>query len=196
MNAHAGFADLAVTSEDRRHEPMVNETFWGYIVRPPQGAMSFFALSEIGAVFSGVLLMMLGAGQWLIPGAILTEDLLSMKIVTTTLFISIGLMLFWIGRRGLVQELHLDRLRGELRFIQRNHAGQSRLVGRLPFDQVESVFIHRSEIRGAKSKLYLREAGRRSARLLYAAKEAELIGVRDRLIDEMSPKKRKAPAQV
>jgi hypothetical protein len=188
MNTRAGFVELGVATDGPRAAPIVSETYWGYVIRPAEPFLERAALVEMLATFSGILVFLAAYGQWLLPGSDVSSSLLPIKLVSTVVFAALGATLVWIGRMGMVQELHVDRTKSELRLVQRNRSGQGRLVGQFAFKDVASVVLIRSRTAMLPSRLSIRLAGRRGQVDLLPSDESLLLPVRDRLIADLSPR--------
>lgn len=195
MNSRSGFVELGVTNEGLRAAPIVSETYWGYVIRPAEPFLERAALVEILATFSGVLVFMAAYGQWLLPGSDLSISVVPLKLVSTVIFVVLGATLVWIGRMGMVQELHVDRLKAELRLVQRNRSGHGRLVGQIAFREVSSVVLLRSRTPVLPSRLSIRLAGEKGQVDLLPSDEEQLLPIRDRLISDLSPRFRAEAAE-
>jgi hypothetical protein len=192
MNSRSGFVELGVTNEGLRAAPIVSETYWGYVIRPAEPCLERAALVEILATFSGILVFLAAYGQWLLPGSDLSISVVPLKLVSTVIFVALGATLVWIGRMGMVQELHVDRVKAELRLVQRNRLGHGRLVGQIAFAEVSSVVLLRSRTPVLPSRLSIRLAGEKGRVDLLPSDEEQLLPIRDRLISDLSPRFRAA----
>lgn len=186
--SHAGFVELEAPAEGPRSAPILSETYWGYVIRPSEPFLERAAMVEMMATFSGILVFLAAYGQWLLPGTDLSAPLLPIKLVSTVIFAALGATLCWIGRMGMVQELHVDRVKSELRLVQRNRTGQGRMVGQIPFGQVSSVVLLRSRTPLMPARLSIRLTGERGQVDLLPSDEDVLLPIRDRLIADLSPR--------
>ena len=182
--------DRDVPTEGPRAAPIVIETYWGYVIRPSELFLERAALLEIVSGFVGVFVFCAAYGHWLLPGSDLSPEALPMKLVSTVLFAALGASLVWIGRKGMVQEMHIDTVKQEVRLVQRNRSGDGQLVGLYAFEDVSSVVIRRSKSALSPSKLGLRLAGSGSLIEIVPSDEDELLPIRNRLIGDMSPRLR------
>ena len=188
MSTHSGFVELGVPNEGLRAAPIVSETYWGYVIRPSEPFLERAALIEIAASFAGVLLFLAAYGQWLLPGSNMSRDVLPMKLVSTLVFAGLGAGLVWIGRQGMVQEMHVDCRKEEIRLVQRNRHGDGKLVAQYAFSDVASVVLRRSKSRIIPSRLCLRLARGGGFVDILPSEESQLLPIRDRLIVDMSPR--------
>lgn len=187
MIGKTGFVELGTPTDGLRAAPIVSETYWGYVIRPSEPFLERAALVEMMATFSGILILFSAYGQWLLPGADLSAALIPLKMVTTVIFALLGATLVWIGRMGMVQELHVDRGRQELRLVQRNRQGRGQLVAQIPFADVTTVLIGAPRLPVAHARLSLRLENGDQVDLLPSA-AAELLPIRDRLLADMAPR--------
>jgi hypothetical protein len=159
--------------------PVVSNTHWGYVVRPAEDVMARSAILEMAAMFGGVLLYMFAIGQWLLPGSLQNASVLPMKIVLTVIPMGLGLYLITMARHGLVRELQLDWVKGELRFVMRNRLGVGRLARKMPFREVARIMSAAGPGRVANLVLHL-SGGHESVSVLKADVD-EVAKVRDLL---------------
>ena len=127
-------------------------------------------------------------GHWLLPGSDLSPDVLPLKMASTLLFAILGAGLIWIGRQGMVQETHLDRVKQEIRLVQRNRRGGGRLVDTIQFSEVASVVLRRTKAPLVPARLSLRLKRSSGFVDLVQGQERLLLPLRDRLFVDMSPK--------
>jgi hypothetical protein len=186
MGARNGFVELGTPTEGLRAAPIVSETYWGYVIRPSEPYLERAALIEMLATFSGILVFLSAYGQWLLPGADLSRDLMPLKLVITVVFAVLGATLVWIGRMGMVQELHVDRSKSELRLVQRNRHGHGRMAGRIGFEDIASVIIASPRLPMATARLSLRLTSGDHVDLLPCDPD-QLLPIRDRLIVDVAP---------
>jgi hypothetical protein len=187
MVGRNGFVELEAPTEGLRAAPIVSETYWGYVIRPSEPALERAAMVEMAATFSGILVLLSAYGQWLLPGADLSPSVMPLKMVSTVIFALLGATLVWIGRVGMVQELHVDRGRHELRLVQRNRHGHGRLVGQIPFARVTMALIREPRLPMTQARLSLRLENGDQVDLVPSA-AAELLPIRDRLLADLAPR--------
>lgn len=186
--ARAGFVALTPSAEGPRAAPILSETYWGYVIRPSMPVLERAAMVEMAATFCGILVVMAAYGQWLLPGTSFSPALMPMKLAFTLIFVALGATLIWIGRMGMVQELHVDRVKEELRLVQRNRCGEGRLVCQIAFAEISSVVLLRSRHPLMPSRLSIQLSGSHGQMDLLPADEATLLPIRDRLIADLSPR--------
>ncbi|MCR8723613.1 hypothetical protein [Frigidibacter sp. ROC022] len=188
MSARSGFVELGVVTEGLRAAPIVSETYWGYVVRPPEAYLERAAVIEIVSTFAGVLMFFAAYGHWLLPGTDLSLSVIPVKLVSTLIFAAMGAALIWTGRQGMVQELHVDTKKEEIRLVQRNRHGEGRLIALFAFKEIASVVLKRSKSAFSPTRLSLRIARSGGFVDILPSDENELLPIRDRLIVDMSPR--------
>lgn len=176
--------DAALQTPLRRscNPVMLDETYWGYIVRSNARPRSSAILMQWLSGFVGVSLVASAIGFWVVPGSAFSPDLALMKYVISAALASFGVLLVWYASQGTCYELQVDVAHNELREAVRNKKGQVRLLSRVPFQEIGSVCIDRSAGReGTDVPLLLRY--RDTAQVIEVARacEYELVDLRDRL---------------
>lgn len=159
----------------------VNDTEWGYIIRPGEQALTRAAYGEIAASFAAVLLGMAAFGQWLIPGASGAFDLVPFKIGATVLFFIGASMLYLISKRGLCYEVQIDLARRVMRTARRNRNGQATALSVVPIAEIESVFMQRAKSAFLFNRLFVRFSGSRGPTEIAMGPERELAPILQRL---------------
>lgn len=158
---------------------------WGLILRSGGSWRTVAArLCESLLGIFGVGLGLLALSLWIVPGALLSHDVLGMKAVLTTFLAMGGVLLLRFSNQGLCTEVHLDRLRGEIRVVARNRAQRLRLLDCMTFADVARVDLEEDGAdqgaAAARLVVYLRGSGERV--LLASGAFVRLAPVRD-LID-------------
>lgn len=159
MTTHTRITGLVVNGNQRDDAVCVNDTFWGYVVRPSRKAINRAAYGEMTASFAGVLLAMSAYAQWLLPGTIVSPEVLPFKLVGTVVFAVLACFLYLIARRGLCYEVQIDKQRGVLRTARRNRHGSSSQTSSIAFHDINSVFIKRSKAPLSRDQLLIRPGG-------------------------------------
>jgi hypothetical protein len=193
MASQSGFVELGGPNDGLRAAPIVCETYWGYVIRPAEPFLERAAIIEIAATFAGVLMFCAAYGHWLLPGSDFSAMMIPVKIVSTLIFAAFGATLFWVGRQGMVQEMHVDRVKSEIRLVQRNRHGEGRVIAMFRFQEVASVVLRRSKSPFSPTRLALRMARSGGMVDILPSDENELLPIRDRLIVDMSPRFRGPP---
>lgn len=168
---------------------VVEETYWGYIVRNNEKASVGVLMMQGTSWFLGISFFVASVGIWLTPSALIVDDLIGFRIGLTAILAAIGTFLLWFSSRGTMAEVQVDTARGEVREIVRNRAGKPSLLGRYGFDAIGGVHLERAGIQpGQRSDLPLGYAElvlryRNTAQKLHvvAAPEGLLVPLRDRM---------------
>ncbi len=122
--------------------PGVVPASWGLILRSGSGwRVTVARLSESLLGATGVALGLVAVGLWVAPGAVRGPDVLGMKTVLTTFLAMGGVLLLRFASQGLCTEVHLDRLRGEIRVVARNRAGRLRLIDCMTFADITAAVL-------------------------------------------------------
>jgi hypothetical protein len=177
---HTSFAEYGMTLNELKAPPVVSDTHWGYILRPSEEMMARAALLEIAATFSGVLILMLAYAQWMLPGSSDAPDLLAMKLAISVILSIFSVVLILAGQRGLVMELQMDRTKQELRLVQRSRRGYGRMIRRMSFADVSSVFLERSKSQRS-ARLCLRLARTNEVVAILTSDQSHLLELRNDL---------------
>ncbi len=159
----------------------VGETHWGYFIAVQSRTPSSVAMFQALAYFLGIGAAMASVGLWLMPGATLQGDVVSMKIAVSVVFGAAAILLFWFSSRGIASEMQVDVVRRELREAVRSRSGAITLVGRTRFDEIESVFLSRDAARPGTATLRMRFKGGAHTLDLVTGPEERLTGLKDRL---------------
>jgi hypothetical protein len=80
-------------------------------------------------------------------------------LISMGLAMVLGLYLITTARQGLVRELQLDWVKGELRFVMRNRTGVGRLARRMPFNEVARIISNYGADVGRRAHLVLHLSG-------------------------------------
>jgi hypothetical protein len=182
MNDQAELAD-----EGRPSSLAVGETYWGYIVREHASDQDRRFLRDAVLVFSGAVLVLVGLGQWLMPGALFTADLVALKIAVTAAMLSLGLVCLHAVGRDAAVEIQVDTVKRELRVVERDRRGGERLVQRIAMRDIDSAYVKRGPHPSAGGHLLLRVAHSEAPLHLASGSERELRLLHDRVRRDLRP---------
>jgi hypothetical protein len=168
---------------------VVEEAYWGYVVRFNEKPGLLTLLMQGSSWLLGSLLVVAALGLWFAPGAMMTEELVGMRIGLTAILASVGTFLLWFSSRGTLAEVQIDTTRGEVREVVRNRAGKPSLLGAYGFDAIGGVHLERAGIQPGQrgdlpagyAELVLRYGNTAQKLHVVAAPEAMLVPLRDRL---------------
>ena len=180
--------DLADLGEEAPPSSLaVSETYWGYILRERDADTGGATLRDVGLVFAGVLLVMAGLGQWLLPGALFSADLLLPKIAITAVMLALGLVCLQMVGRDTTVEVQVDTVKRELRVVERDRRGTERLVQRIAMRDIDSAYVKRGPHPSAGGHLLLRVAHSEAPLHLATGSERELRLLHDRVRRDLRP---------
>jgi len=184
MNA---MSDLAEPGGDGSLALMVRETHWGYIIREREAGSDRRLLRDALLVFLSAVLLAVGLGQWLMPGALFAADLIAIKVAITAAMLGVGLAcLHSVGRETRI-EVQVDTVRRELRVTERDRRGTERLIQRVPMREIDSAYVKRGARSQAGGHLLLRLAESDAPLHLATGSERELRLLHDRLRRDLKP---------
>lgn len=180
-------SDLGEPGGDGPLALMVGETHWGYIIRERDTGVDRKLMRDALLVFAGAILVAVGLGQWLMPGALFAADLIGIKVAITAAMLGIGLGCFHaVGREAMV-EVQVDTVRRELRVTERDRRGAERLIQRVPMREIDSAYVKRGARPSAGGHLLLRLAESDAPLHLATGSERELRLLHDRLRRDLRP---------
>lgn len=182
-------SDFGVGGQTRLAALTISETFWGYVIRETEEGFDARALAESGMRFLGLILIVAAFAQWLLPGALLGDDVLPMKLALMFALIAFGAGIYWYGDRAYRNEVEIDTTRRELRIMGRNGRGQGKLHKRIPMAEVESAYVKRTGNSGLTAHLLFRLRGDADPMHLATGEEAELRVLHARLCRDLQPAK-------
>lgn len=123
---------------------MLNETYWGYVIRAADDTVSPLGARQAVAGLCGAVSALFALVIWAGPAAMLSVNVPEMRIALSVFFLGLALMLVRYATRGDNVELEIDTKAGELREVVRNRAGRPSLLGRWDFSEFGGVFVDRS----------------------------------------------------
>ncbi|SER51890.1 hypothetical protein SAMN04490244_101341 [Tranquillimonas rosea] len=140
----------------------VREMPWGYVVRPCGPVRSRAKVAAVGLIvgLSGAVVnLLLSAG--LVSAA-----------VSAGLCVALSMPLLAILPRGRGPEIHFDVTRREMRLMRGGTGGRARLLRRIGFDGIESLYLQRVKRPHAPARLFARLAhDLRPVELAFACEE-------------------------
>lgn len=153
-------------------------------------------LAEVLLGSFGLALVLLAIGLWIVPGALLGPDLLGMKSALTTGLVMGGVLIWRFANQGLCTEIHLDRLRGEIRVVARNRAQRLRLLDCMTFADIDHVELEGADAvpGGSPARLVVHLHGSGERVLLASGAAVRLAPVRDLIDLDLSRARRVAGA--
>ena len=140
---------------------VVEDTYWGYIVRSNARTPFLIAALQSLALVLGAALAIAAAGLWVLPGSIGAGELWGMKASVTVIALLPAALFLWYASRGTKSEIHVDTRLAEVREVVRNRAGRATVLSRNGFDIVDHVDIDtagRRSVSNAAAALVIRDA--------------------------------------
>lgn len=171
------------------------ETYWGYIIRSENCDRSFAIMLQWASAFLGISLLVAAFGLWVLPGSMVSSDIVGFKLGISSLMVVLGMALVWFASHGTFYEVQIDLARMELREVLRNNRGAARVQNRIKFEDIDAVYIDRSAGKNAKARLMLRLNA--SSQLIEIASDYEenLIRLHTRLGRDLLGQKAKKSAK-
>ena len=182
-----GFGAAARGAETRTAQScfVVDDAYWGYVVRCTAAESIWVQIAQGAAWFAGICFAIAAVGLWAVPMTQFAAEILPMKLGATFVLSGIAVYLLWYASRGTHSELEVDTSLGEVREIVRNQAGRPTLLGRHGFDAIGGVLIDRSTLRKGRACLVLRYGNTAQFMPVAWGFEAELKALRDRMGHDM-----------
>lgn len=174
--------------------PALDPTHWGYSLHAKDDIGTITRIAAMGGRFFGVILLMAAAGLWVMPDAMMGNDVFAMKLAATVMFTIFGGYLYWVGSNGIGTEIQIDTNRGEIRVGRRSLQGAFVSKGMLRFSDVASVFLVRAKEPGQITHLYMRIGAGDTALEIAAGDEPRLDALRERLTRDLTRPTRPARA--
>lgn len=197
MTLNARFPEL---EQDAAAEVALNtrldDTYWGYVLRTEANPGIAILMMQAIAGAVGILFILAALAFWLLPGAILSGDVMVLKLVASGLCLVLGGILLRYASSGAQPELHIDQSRCEVRVVTRNGRGRTRMVGRYAFEDITNVRVRpdgEDEVMG----LLLLELGSPEDVILAArAPEHQLSILRRRIARDLKQSKPMKPRRI
>lgn len=172
-----------LVSGGRKNKAAVNisEANWGYIIRAGIPARGRASLGELAALTGCIVFGFFAFGLWTMPGSTSSAELFPIKVGITVVFFVISAWLYLMARRGFTSEVQIDTKRQEVRLAQRNRDGESSLLERFGFDEIDSVFMKRTQSMHSTDHLFLNLRSKHAPVPVASALAVELEPIMERL---------------
>jgi hypothetical protein len=129
--------------------------------------------------------LLAAAGQWLLPGSLVTGDVVVMKLVLTAALGATAAILFRFADRGFVPELQVDAALREVRVGTRNLNGLSHARTRIAMHDIEECFARPSSRVEGQMEICLRVAGHAEPVRIAAGSGVDLAAFLERLTRDL-----------
>lgn len=185
-------SDVGNNYQTRPSRFAVEETYWGYVVRPTESPRLSLQLMQAAAMIIGASFAAGTIGLLVIPEFLAGSADLAFRAGAAVVFAGIATFLLWYATRGAQVEFHVDTSLGEIREVVRNRGGRSTKLGCYGFDAIGGVFINRSDTNPNNAALLLRFGNTSQTAAVAHGSIAQLEALKDRLgqdliIGEASP---------
>ena len=171
---------------DRWQSLALTEQTFGYAVSESADQFVMEALTERVARWVGIAFVVVGYLQLLLPAAGLGDTAFMAKALMLTVMSAMGLGLYTFASRGFRREIRIDTNRGMLMLARQNDAGQVRIARHVPFAEVESVFLRRSQGPDPRAELFLRVKGMPPVIAALRGRQSEIEALHGRLCHDVT----------
>ena len=114
----------------------VFNTHWGYVLRRTGRPSHLQRLSQAGTLGFGTILCAAAVALVVLPELVVPSMAALSRIAIGMICASLAVYLFWLARRGVSTEWHIDCGRGEVREVFRGRSGTTGQVARFGFDAI------------------------------------------------------------
>lgn len=161
--------------------PILEQTYWGYVLREPEVQGVLRVLGAAVSRFAGTLMLLIAIGLLTLPHGAAGVGIAEMRLGVMAVVTAIGLLLFFFGRQEPHPEFHVDTNHGEIRVGRRDWRGRIHISARLRFVDIASVYLLRSKDHRQPARLFLRLKGSDGAIEVASGAEESLEALRLRL---------------
>lgn len=159
----------------------VDETYWGYIVRPTESPRLTLQIMQAAAMIVGASFAAGSMGLLLLPDFLSGSSDFAFRAGAAVVFAGIAAFLLWYATRGTQIEFHVDTSMGEVRETVRNRGGRSSRLGSYGFDAIGGVYIDRSDLNPKRAALMIRFGNTSQTATVATGTVAQLESLKDRL---------------
>ncbi|MEL6168240.1 MAG: hypothetical protein AAFR35_06090 [Pseudomonadota bacterium] len=164
----------------------VAETYWGYAAEEKDADAASLSFLRIAALFVGIVLVLSGALQWLLPSSEGAAPMV-FKAVLSFFFATAGILLCRYASGTGTPVVEVDTEKREVRFQLRPRSGTSRTVRRVKMAEIEGVFTIQKSEPGSQSEMYLRLRSGGAPIVVLKGDEADLRRLRIRMTEDLQP---------
>lgn len=180
-----------VIRQDRRG-PAIVQTSWGYRLSAVGAEAGLLRVTHAAGRFVGLVLLLIIAGVWSFSANAFADPLImAMKLGLTGLLFVVGWMLFWYGRDARQVEAQVDLNGCELRIGHRDGLNRFRQETRIPFSDIGSFLILRTNDDPNNAALYARIGSGMDAYEVIEGSEASLEPIKARLVTDLTGERRR-----
>jgi hypothetical protein len=169
----------------------VLSTDTGYAVREIPKRRDYDAILETVLRFTGVVMLLMAAGQWVLPGVLFGADMMPTRLGLTSVLGMTGFVFFWLAARGLKTQMEVDPKERQIRLVYLNSRGHTRPQKTFGMRDLESFYVKRTKNPMEPAALYLRLRGTQEVRVV-SGTEYDLTRLHERMCGDLQPAKRRA----
>ncbi|MDA5094391.1 hypothetical protein O2N63_09875 [Aliiroseovarius sp. KMU-50] len=136
--------------------PELTHASWGYIItsQDQEDLLSYVTL--FGMRVLGAVLLLVAMGLLVVPGASVSSDVFSFKLIVSAFFSILGCYAIWSSLTGYREEIQVDLERRELRRGFRRNNGQFVTLVDLPLRDAGEIFMAHAKPQEKHVVLYVR----------------------------------------
>lgn len=173
-------------------DPAIVQAPWGYRLSAVGAEAGLLRITHAAGRFVGLVLLLIIAGVWSFSANAFADPLImAMKLGLTGLLFVVGWMLFWYGRDARKVEAQVDLEGCELRIGHRDGLNRFRAETRIPFSDIGSFLILRTNDDPGNAALYARIGSGMDAYEVIEGSEAALEPIQARLVTDLTGERRK-----
>ncbi|MDU8926326.1 hypothetical protein RXV86_02915 [Alisedimentitalea sp. MJ-SS2] len=153
------------------------------IAREAKGGQAVPRAMELVFTFAGVLAIFDGlviAYFAISPGS---AQLMGGSIMPAAGLVALGLAFYAFGSRGFCRQVKVDLKENKIAFGRVNSNNVGRIKTEFSLDEIESLYVKRSEDEAGKAGLMLRKSGRHAPYVLLEGAAAELAPLHEGICD-------------
>lgn len=174
--------------------PELTHTRWGYMITSQEAVGVLTRLGLGIARYIGVVLLLVAAGLWILPGTSVHPEVMSLKIAVTVLFCLLGFAAIWSSANDRRDEMQVDLERQELRRGIRHANGRFVSTVDLPLRDAGDLFLSTPKRAGDDAVLYIRRASAPQALEVAAGAEDLLFPLLQRISADLNRERSKRPS--
>lgn len=132
--------------EKAKSSARVKRTFWGYLIEgdAPEDIMK--PIIRVVGIVSGTAFVFAFVGLWTLPGSSVDGDLLPFKLALSAFWLLLGVFLIQLCEEKGKLEIEVDKLRQEMRAVERGKDGMTKIIDVVPFREIGEVVMEGEEL--------------------------------------------------
>lgn len=180
-------AEITAAGRDPASRPPaldIRDTRWGFVATERPSRVGLGQVREFVLKLGAGAVLVVAAAQWLLPGSLLSGDVIVMKLVLTAAPGAAAAAIFQFADRGFVAEIQVDAAMREVRIGTRNLRGLSHVRKRIAMHDIEECFARPSAGDGLM-EICLRVAGHAEPVRIAAGSVTDLAPFLERLTRDL-----------